>query len=107
MSNVRDPTPSNVAPRGRDPSAAVWYKLGIFSTAMFVAPLAAYYGAKDRYLGGNATYAGGLAAVVANVVLIGYIVMAFLEDDGTGPTGGQPMGEKKEADEKIENKKDR
>ncbi|WFD06757.1 hypothetical protein MVES1_002111 [Malassezia vespertilionis] len=76
-------TPSRVAPRGPDPARGVYYKLALFSVALFVAPISAYFLAKDRWLSGNAVYAGGLAAIVANVVLGGYILMACLEDDGT------------------------
>ena len=65
-----DPTPSRVARRGRDPAAyvlcsaemdqadvfsGVYYKLGFFSVALFVAPISAYYLAKDRWLGGAYT----------------------------------------------------
>lgn len=80
-------------------------KLLFFSTALFAAPLAVYYGAKDRYLGGNATYAGGLAAIAANVVLIGYVVAAILEDDGTGGELKQKDIEKER--EQLESRKDR
>lgn len=40
---------------------------------------------------GNATYAGALAAVVANAVLFGYIVVAVAEDKGEidGAKGGK------------------
>ncbi len=48
-----EPTPSRVAPRGRDPARGVYYKLAFFSVALFAAPISAYYFAKDRYLDGK------------------------------------------------------
>ncbi|WFD23769.1 hypothetical protein MEQU1_002463 [Malassezia equina] len=95
-----DPTPSRVAKRGPDPAryvkimpydSGVYVKLALFSVALFVAPITAYYLAKDRWLAGvytsltigNTVYAGGIAALVANLVLGGYILTACLEDDGS------------------------
>ena len=66
---------------------------------MVAAPLATYYisvtrvfvgtcrylwrptNIDDDVLSGNATAAGALAAVAANVVLIAYVVVAMAEDD--------------------------
>ncbi|CAF3573304.1 unnamed protein product [Fusarium graminearum] len=46
----------------------VIYKLLAFTFAMVFIPI------------GNSSFAGGLAAVLANVVLIGYIIVAMKED---------------------------
>lgn len=86
--------------------SAVVAKLLLFTLAMVAAPLATYYISVTRvFVGtcgrsistrprrppanidilllllGNATAAGALAAVAANVVLIAYVVVAMTEDD--------------------------
>lgn len=60
---------------------------------MFAAPITAYYIARDHLFGGNATYSGGLAAFVANVVLIGYVIAAFMEDQGESPPNKKPTSD--------------
>ncbi|KAF9087487.1 vacuolar ATPase assembly integral membrane protein vma21 [Mortierella sp. GBA35] len=60
-------------------------KLAFFTVAMIVFPIGTYFVTLDRYFGGNATYAGISAAVMANVVLIAYVAVAVMEDSQTGP----------------------
>ncbi|KAG2173126.1 hypothetical protein INT43_004499 [Umbelopsis isabellina] len=69
----------------------VMAKLAIFTVAMFALPIITYYQTLDRVFEGNATYAAGSAAAVANVILVAYIVAAALED----PNGDEASSEKK------------
>ncbi|CAO3689678.1 unnamed protein product [Umbelopsis vinacea] len=60
--------------------SSVMVKLALFTVAMFGLPIFTYYQSLDRIFEGNATYAAGSAAVVANLVLFAYIIVAALED---------------------------
>lgn len=60
--------------------AHVIYKLLGFTFAMIVAPIGSYFLLLNTLFGGNSTYAGAFAAIMANVVLIGYVIVAFQED---------------------------
>lgn len=59
---------------------------------MFILPLTTYYLAVGRL---GSAWAGGLAALAANIVLVGYIVAAFLEEGEAGATDrpGQGQGQ--------------
>ncbi|KAF2764768.1 hypothetical protein EJ03DRAFT_281423 [Teratosphaeria nubilosa] len=69
--------PSNITPAV--PSSVIAKLLG-FTFAMITFPIGSYFLAVNTIFNGNATYAGGLAAIVANVVLIGYCIVAFQDD---------------------------
>jgi vacuolar ATPase assembly integral membrane protein VMA21 len=69
--------PSDIRPAV---ASSVIYKLLIFTLAMVTVPLGAYFLSVRTVFEGNPTFAGGLAALMANVVLIGYIVVAVRDD---------------------------
>lgn len=60
----------------------VVYKLLFFTFAMVTLPIGTYFATVNLVFRGNSTYAGALAAVMANVVLIAYVVVAMNEDQG-------------------------
>ncbi|KAI1082953.1 hypothetical protein F5B20DRAFT_530948 [Whalleya microplaca] len=55
-------------------------KLLAFTFAMVVIPIGSYFLTVNTIFKGNSTYAGGLAALMANVVLVGYVIVAMNED---------------------------
>ncbi|MCJ1300359.1 vacuolar ATPase assembly integral membrane protein vma21 [Hypocenomyce scalaris] len=71
--------------------AAVIYKLLGFTAAMVAGPIGTYFLTLNTVFGGNPTFAGAAAALMANVVLITYVVVAMKED----------QSEKMAADEKA------
>ncbi|MCJ1333977.1 vacuolar ATPase assembly integral membrane protein vma21 [Thelotrema lepadinum] len=73
------------APSGRSNTApavpaSVILKLLGFTAAMVVAPLGTYYGTVNTVFRGSTTWAGATAAVMANVVLVAYVIVAMAED---------------------------
>ncbi|KAF4913945.1 Vacuolar ATPase assembly integral membrane protein VMA21 [Colletotrichum viniferum] len=68
---------SNITPAV--PTDVIMKLLG-FTLAMIVMPIGTYFATVDFLFKGNSTFAGGLAAVVANVVLITYVIVAMKED---------------------------
>ncbi|KAI1151037.1 hypothetical protein F4825DRAFT_424307 [Nemania diffusa] len=55
-------------------------KLLAFTLAMVVIPIGSYFLTVNTIFRGNSTYAGALAAILANVVLVGYVIVAMNED---------------------------
>ncbi|KAI6373964.1 vacuolar ATPase assembly integral membrane protein vma21 [Pyricularia grisea] len=55
-------------------------KLLAFTLAMVVIPIGSYFVTVNSIFKGNSTYAGALAAIMANVVLVAYVVVAMNED---------------------------
>uniref|UniRef100_A0A060T0J9 ARAD1C16896p n=1 Tax=Blastobotrys adeninivorans TaxID=409370 RepID=A0A060T0J9_BLAAD len=54
-------------------------KLIFFTAAMIIAPVSCFFILQNVFNWGSIV-SGGTAALVANIVLIGYVVAAFMED---------------------------
>ncbi|KAM0724234.1 hypothetical protein Q7P37_000116 [Cladosporium fusiforme] len=67
--------------RGKSqPYRSIIFKLLAFTFAMITLPIGSYFLSVNAIFGGNSTYAGATAAVVANIVLLSYVVVAFNDD---------------------------
>ncbi|KAG4086542.1 hypothetical protein H8356DRAFT_1734342 [Neocallimastix lanati (nom. inval.)] len=58
----------------------VLLKLIIFTALMFSLPFITYFFTLDRFFLGNTTYAALSAALVANVIVVAYVIVAIVED---------------------------
>ncbi|KAJ0121422.1 hypothetical protein N8I77_004369 [Diaporthe amygdali] len=70
-------TKSNIAPAV---PMDVIAKLLAFTFAMIVVPIGSYFLTVNTVFKGNSTFAGATAAIMANVVLIAYVIVAMRED---------------------------
>ncbi|KAK7745352.1 vacuolar ATPase assembly integral membrane protein vma21 [Cytospora paraplurivora] len=57
-------------------------KLLAFTFAMIVVPIGSYFVTVNTVFNGNSTWAGATAAIMANVVLVAYVIVAMREDQG-------------------------
>ncbi|KAI8990259.1 hypothetical protein BDB01DRAFT_780699 [Pilobolus umbonatus] len=54
-------------------------KLIFFTVALFAAPLLTFFYSVEHVFDGNTTYAAGSAALIANLIVIAYVITAFFE----------------------------
>ncbi|KAI0160264.1 VMA21-like domain-containing protein [Xylariaceae sp. FL1272] len=81
----KDDDDIKVTPSGQSSTAPavpldVILKLLAFTLAMVVIPIGSYFLTVNTLFRGHSTYAGILAAILANVVLVGYVIVAYNED---------------------------
>ncbi|TPX08919.1 uncharacterized protein E0L32_009623 [Thyridium curvatum] len=84
---------SNIAPAV---PADVIIKLLAFTFAMIIIPIGSYFASVNTIFKGNSTFAGALAAVMANAVLIGYVIVAMREDQSDREAQGKKTDTKKD-----------
>lgn len=84
-------------------SSQVIRTLLAFTAAMVIVPIGSYFVTVNLVFRGNSTFAGGFAALMANVVLVGYIIVAWKDDQedqrergivGTGVRGVEQKKDK-------------
>ncbi|CAD6583446.1 MAG: hypothetical protein TREMPRED_003569, partial [Tremellales sp. Tagirdzhanova-0007] len=59
---------------------SILYKLILFAILMAVAPIGTYFGSLRYVWNGSSTPSAISAVIAANIVLVGYVVVAFRED---------------------------
>ncbi|KAF4587707.1 Vacuolar ATPase assembly integral membrane protein VMA21 [Ophiocordyceps camponoti-floridani] len=84
-------SPSNISPAV---PKHVIVKLLAFTLAMIVLPIGSYFITVDTVFKGNSSYAGGFAALLANVVLIAYVIVAMNEDQSDTKSTRKSEGKK-------------
>ncbi|GJN72931.1 VMA21-like domain-containing protein [Purpureocillium lilacinum] len=72
----------------------VIFKLLGFTLAMIVVPIGSYFLTVDTLFKGNSSYAGGLAALLANAVLVAYVIVAMKEDQSELEAASRPETKK-------------
>ncbi|KAJ8069624.1 hypothetical protein OCU04_000061 [Sclerotinia nivalis] len=92
---------SNIAPAV---PAHIIYKLLGFTLAMVIIPISSYFLTLNSIFRGNSTFAGATAAIMANVVLVGYVIVAMKEDQSEALEAAAAAAAAKET--KTESKKE-
>ncbi|TFL05787.1 hypothetical protein BDV98DRAFT_499699, partial [Pterulicium gracile] len=65
---------------------AVLFKLVAFSLSLAVLPISAYFASSKYLWQGNGTYSALTAILIANGVLIAYVIMSMVEDKAPAAT---------------------
>ncbi|GAA5959646.1 hypothetical protein JCM3765_007228 [Sporobolomyces pararoseus] len=87
---------SGTAPSSNESLSPVVWKLALFTLLMIVGPIGTYFTTLNYYFH-DPTPSAISAALVANLVLVGFVVVAFLEDKNpdlpTRPGGATALDE--------------